>query len=42
MTPLHQAAHAGLVQSVNFLLGLTVSLKMMRAPLEARHALGVG
>jgi len=37
MTPLHHAAQAGLVESVNFLLGLTVSLKMMRAPLEARH-----
>ena len=35
MTPLHHAAQAGLVESVNFLLGLTVSLKMMRAPLEA-------
>ena len=37
MTPLHHAAQAGLVESVNFLLGLTVSLKMMRAPLEACH-----
>ena len=35
MTPLHHAAQAGLVESVGFLLGLTVSLKMMRAPLEA-------
>ena len=30
MTPLHHAAQAGLAESVNFLLGLTVSLKMMR------------
>ena len=30
MTPLHHAAQAGLVESVNFLLGLTVSLKRMR------------
>ena len=37
MTPLHHAAQAGLVESVNFLLGLTVSLKMMRAPLEVCH-----